>query len=151
MIVTKSNIQEAIQAIERSLESENAVNVDINGLSVGKWGMARLWRSWVAKASEFMAKRGATVNVGLNGKAIQERPFNAADGHELFTLYCLGCDVDGMRLSWAKKAHDGMKVATRGQRFDALRKLEIWCVEKGIVLFKPADSEYCELEREQNN
>ena len=45
--------------------------------------------------------------------------------------------------------HDGMRPATRGERFDALRRHEAWATERGIRLFNPRDSEYRELMKEQ--
>ena len=85
---------------------------------VGKWGMARLWRSWVASCSKFMNDNGATMPLfyDKDGNAHGSRPFNANDGHELFTIKMLGQDEHGNRLSWAKQDHDGMKAANEGQR-----------------------------------
>ena len=147
--LTKHNLQQLMDFAQLQLESTDVVKVEFSSASTGKWSLAKLWRVWVGKAADYMASKGQTISVYANGKVIQERKFNAHDAHELFTMYCLGCDKDGVRLSWAKKPHDGMQVATQGQRFDALRKLEIWCVEKGIQLLKPRDSEYCTLEKQQ--
>ena len=88
--------------------------------------------------------------IGSNGKNYGERQFSPDDAHELFTHQWLGCDADGMRLSWSKKGRDGMRPADKGQRFLAMLRHEEWALERGIMLFKPRDSELAELEREQN-
>lgn len=145
--VNKSNINEVFNSISKELDSEPNIIIETKSHKTGKWGMAKLWRSWVAKASEYMANNGAVMPIFLdkNGRYKKTRPFNASDGHELFTMNLLGCDKDGVRLSWAKSSHDGMRAATQGERFHALRMLEEWCTNRGIILFKPRDSEYSKL------
>jgi len=113
--------------------------------------MARLWRSWMESTARFMAANGVTMPlmIGRNGEPFGTRPFSAQDAHELFTYQHLGCDGSGMRLSWSKAGHDGMRPANKGERFDALRRHEAWASERGIRLFSPRDSEYMDLIREQ--
>ena len=60
-----------------------------------------------------------------------------------------GVDADGTRLSWSKKGRDGMRAATKGERFNALRQHEDWATEKGLQLFNPRGSEYDQLTKEQ--
>jgi len=148
--VNKANLNDVFNSISKELDTVPNILLKTESHKTGKWGMSRLWRSWVAKASEYMARNGAVMPIFLdkNGNYGKTRPFNFSDGHELFTMNCLGCDKDGVRLSWAKSAHDGMRLATQGERFHALRMLEQWCTERGIILLKPRDSEYCKLEEE---
>ena len=108
--------------------------------------MARLWRGWMATTAKFMAKNGVTMPLMINadGVTYASRPFNADDAHELFTRQHLGVDEKGVRLSWAKSGEQ--RKATKGERFDALRKHEMWASDRGITLFKPRDdSEYQQL------
>ena len=119
---------------------------------VGKWGMAKLWLSCVASCSKFMADNGATMPLVMkNGAPTGTRPFNADDGHYLFTVKCMGQDEHGNRLSWARKDHGGMKAANQGQRLHAMRQLHEWATERGIQLYNPRDSQYQELLSRENN
>lgn len=88
--------------------------------------------------------------VRASGELYGQRPFNADDAHELFTMQLLGCDADGTRLSWAKSPHDGMRVATKGERIHAMQRMEAWATERGIVLLNPRDSEYRQLIEQQD-
>jgi hypothetical protein len=150
--LTKQGLPQFMDAIQDELESEPVLIVTTQSAKTGKWGLARLWRMWMSTTGKWMAANGAVMplffNDGVPSK--QTRPYNENDAHEAFTRYCLGCDANGNRLSWAKKDHDGMRAANQGERFDALRKFEQWAIEKGIVLFKPRGSEYDKLEKEQN-
>jgi hypothetical protein len=121
-------------------------------VETGKWGMARIWRSWMSSTADYMAARGAVMPLCTkpDGSWYGERPFNKEDAHELFTYQLLGADKDGNRLSWSREGREGMRPATKGERFLAMVKHEQWALERGIRLFKPAESEYAQLEREQD-
>ena len=127
-----------------------ALKIEILEDSTGKWGMAKLWRSWMKVTADFMAAQGSVMPlmVGKDGKWFGSRPFNSDDAHELFTSQWLGVDKEGARLSWAKRPHDGMRPADKGERFLAMQKHQSWCVEKGINLPVPKNSEYYEMENE---
>jgi len=149
---SKNNIHECFELIQIELESNPLLILSVQSGNTGKWGMARLWRAWMATTAKFMAGNGCTMPLMLkaDGSTYGNRPFNKDDAHELFTCQYLGVDSDGARLGWARKSHDGMRPATKGERFNAMFKHEMWATEKGIMLFKPRDSEYSQLEREQN-
>jgi len=144
------NLQSLINALQDELQSTPLLLVTTSDPSTGKWGMAKLWRAWMATTGEWMAQQGATMPLCLNsdGSHYGSRPFNADDAHELFTARWLGVDADGIRLSWSKQGHDDMRPATRGERFHALQLHEQWASDKGIILLKPRDSEYMQIERE---
>jgi hypothetical protein len=109
--------------------------------SIGKWGMSRLWRSWMTSTANFMAANGSIMPLmtKANGDWYGKRPFNEKDAHELFTSVHLGNNKEGKRLSWAKS---GDNVADKGQRFMACLKHEQWMVDKGIKFLIPRDSEF---------
>lgn len=117
----------------------------------GKWGMARLWRSWMDITAEHMAANGAVMPLMIDkhGNPYGTRKFNAQDAHELFTSQWLGLNEKGERLSWKKS--EGDNVADKGQRYIAMMKHQNWCIEKGINLPVPRNSEYRDLENEQNS
>lgn len=150
--VTKHNLNDLFNSIQDELKESPVLVVSVNSAHTGKWGMTRLWRSWMAPTAKFMADNGVKqpLMIKSDGSWYGERPFDENDAHELFTRQWLGVDKDSIRLSWSRKAHSGMRVATKGERFNALRKHEEWALSKGIILFKPRGSEYERLEQEQN-
>ncbi|MEE9532698.1 MAG: hypothetical protein V3W52_17100 [Syntrophobacteria bacterium] len=153
LLLTASNLEDFFNEIQLELAAKKVLHVTTSDGKTGNWGMARLWRSWMSTTGKFMAEKGkCTMPLMLrgNGEHFGERPFNENDAHELFTSRWLGLDIDGKRLSWAKKGHSGMRPATKGERFNAMLKHEQWASERGITLFKPRESEYAELEREQD-
>lgn len=150
--LTRHNLKEFFELAQDELDKNPVIIVTTQTAGTGKWGMARFWRSWMTATAKYMAGNGVTMPlmIGAKGEYYGKRPFNGGDAHELFTCQHLGVDAKGIRLSWAKKDHDGMRAATKGERFNALFKHEAWATERGIILFKPRGSEYEKLEQEQN-
>lgn len=150
--LTKETLHVFFDEIQTELDVKPFLLVSTKTANTGKWGMAKLWRAWMDKTGEWMASNGATMPLFINSKGehIGTRPFDKNDAHEMFTHYWLGVGEDGLRLSWSKKGRDGMRAATKGERYIAMMKHEHWCIEKGLTLFKPRDSEYSILEQEQN-
>ena len=148
--LTTGNMPDLITQIQNELEKESPLKVSVGTAHTGKWGMARLWRAWMATTADFMSKNGVTMPLMVNKKGLIHgtRPFNADDAHELFTQQWLGCDKNGLRLSWSKSGNGEMTAADRGERFDALRKHEAWAIDKGVLLFKPREGEYYKIEKE---
>lgn len=149
--VSKHNIQEFISLVESELEGDVLLIADTQPVGIGKWGMARLWRAWMATTAKYMAENGSVMPLMIkaDNSWYGTRPFDCNDAHELFTRQWLGVDNNGYRLSWAKSGEQ--RVATKGERFDAMRKHQNWCMEKGINLLVPRDSEYTKLQQQQNN
>ena len=124
------------------LEAKNPV--------IGKWSMAKLWRSWMDSTANFMADAGVFIDVkNKSGKVIFRRRFDKNDAHELFTTKHLS-DENGKRLSWSKKGRDGMRAANRGERCFAMDQHQQWMIERGIKHLNPKDSEYMRAMQEQN-
>ena len=111
---------------------------------IGKWGMSRMWRSWMSASANHMAANGALMPLMIkaNGEWYGKRKFNSQDAHELFTSKWLGVDEKGARLSWAKQPEDGEVIADKGERFIACLKHEEWMTDKGIKFLIPRDSEF---------
>ena len=149
-VVTAHNLMKFMDELQTELESEPVLLVTTKTGKIGKWGMARVWRAWMSDTAKWMAKNGATMPlyVKSDGSVYGNRPFNKDDAHELFTSQWLGVDKNGDRLSWAKRAHDGMRVATKGERFLAMQRHEQYATERGILLFNPRDSEYQQIKGE---
>lgn len=147
--VNNQTVQDYFEELIKEIDEHGTVMCSSQPASVGKWGMVRLWRMWMATTAEFMAKNGVTMPLMVNadGVTYSSRPFNAEDAHELFTRQHLGVDENGIRLSWAKSGEQ--RKATKGERFNALRLHEEWASIKGITLFKPRSGEYQKLIDEQ--
>ena len=152
-ILTKSNINEFFNDIQQELEKDPAIVISSQSANTGKWGMARLWRSWMGTTAKFMSSNGVTMPlmIKVDGNQFGKRPFNEVDAHELFTSIHLGTCENGIRLSWRKSGEGNGRPATKGERWDALRRHENWCVEKGIILLKPRNSEYEQLTQQQES
>lgn len=148
--VSKYNIDAFFEELVKELDNDSLLMCSSQPAGTGKWGMARLWRAWMATTAKYMAGNGVKMPLMIkpDGSWYGSRPFNSNDAHELFTTHHLGVDESGARLSWAKSGDQ--RKATKGERFNALRKHENWCVEKGITLFKPKGSEYDQLQDKQN-
>lgn len=146
--LSNHNVEQLFNELQEELKESPVLILSIQKPGIGKWGMARLWRAWMETSASFMASNGVTMPLMINANGIihRTRPFNAADAHELFTSQWLGVDEDGTRLSWSKKGRDGMRAATKGERYHAMVKHDNWCIERGIKLFKPMDSEYAQME-----
>jgi len=149
--VTKHNLSDYFSALQDELELTPVIVITTQSGDTGKWTMAKLWRVWMDSTAKWMVGRGAMMPlvIDADGNHYGNRPFNKDDAHELFTCQHLGVDRDGVRLCWARKAHDGMRPATKGERYNALFKHEIWAGERGIILFKPRGSDYDKAEKEQ--
>lgn len=148
--VSNHNLQLFMEEIQKELSEDKLLIVNSQPAGTGKWGLARLWRMWMDSTAKFMAGNRARMPLFIkeDGSWYGSRPFDVNDAHELFTRQWLGVDEAGTRLSWAKSGDQ--RKATKGERFNALRKHEQWAIEKGIILFKPRGSEYEKLEQEQN-
>lgn len=142
--LTAANLNEVFGELADTISQEGSILVKVESLKVGKWGMARLWRAWMKTTAEWMASRGAKMPLSFRGDGswCGERPFNQYDAHELFTAKWLCLNGSGERLSWSKNGRDGMRAATKGERFFAMQRHEEWSTNKGIMLFIPRDSEY---------
>lgn len=149
--LNKHNKEEFYSHIDIELKENGALIVSTQKPGVGKWGMARLWRAWMKTTAEYMSSNGVTMPLMFdkNGKPWGKREFNATDAHELFTRQHGGVDAYGLRLSWSKDTGEEIRKATKGERFNMLRKHEIWCSDKGISLYTPRDSEYNKLINEE--
>jgi hypothetical protein len=150
--VSQGNLEEVMFELEKEITKYNVIVLDSNPLSTGKWTMTRLWRSWMSTIAEFMTNNGATMPLMIkkDGSHYGKRPFNKNDAHDLFVSQYLGVDNNGLRLSFAKTSHDGMRAATKGERFNAMLKVEIWAIEKGIKLMQPRTGEFFQ-EKEKGN
>lgn len=105
------------------------------------------------ETATWMAWQGAKMPLCYDreGNPWGERPFNEYDAHELFTHKWLGSDESGVRFSWRMRGEDksGGTPAPKSKRLYAMEKHDQWCASRGIILTIPDNSEYRQLQREQ--
>lgn len=148
--VDYGNLDESLKEIKKEVIKHKLLIVNLQPAKIGKWGLARLWRSWMGSTADFMAKRGVNMLiVNSDDICISERPFDQNDAHELFTVKYLS-DNNGQRLSWSRKGRDDMRAATRGERVFAMQQHQAWMVDKGIKHMNPKDSDYMRAIQEQD-
>lgn len=127
----------------------------------GTMPMRALWAMWMVDIAKYQARRGATMPIlapktnsdgSVGWKTIGSRPFDEKDAHEAYTKLCLGCDENGVRLSWAVNSdvYEGRKVASISQKLHAMQKFHQFCVENAIPIRIPERSEYQELQSKQD-
>lgn len=151
--VSNHNLQAFMEEIQAEISEHKLLIVSAQPAGTGKWGMARLWRMWMVPTAKYMNDIGVFMYLAIdkNGKPFGRRKFTPEDAHEMYTRCHLGVDANDNRLSWAKSSKDKDKrIATKGERFNALRKHELWALERAIILFKPRGSEYDQLTQEQD-
>ena len=148
--LTSNNLDDLFNQLQDELSKKPLLIISVQDSGKPNWGMSRLWRAWIKTVADFMASNGVTMPlmIDVSGMSHGKRPFNEVDAHDLFSSHFLPSDADGTRISWSKNGRDGMRPATKGERFMALTRLEQWATEKGIKLFNPRDSEYENLKKE---
>ena len=88
LMVTRGNLDEAMALIQDEIERNHVALVSVSSGTTGKWGMSRLWRSWMNSVAKWMASQGVTMPLAVkaSGELYGARPFNADDAHELFSM-----------------------------------------------------------------
>lgn len=130
------------------------LRVQITQKNNGTIPMLKLWRMWMSEIARYKADRGATMPLYFDseGNAVGQRKFNANDAHEAYTHLCLGSDENGVRYSWAVNSdeYEGRKVASIGQKLHAMQKFHQHCIEHGVPITIPDNSEYKQLQDKQD-
>ena len=121
--------------------------------NAGGMGMKNLWWSWMEATATHMAEADPPVMMGVvkpDGTTSCRRKINKDDCHEIFTSKHMGTDENGKRLSWKLKSPaEDERIATKEQRLYAMEQHQVWCTERGIKLLNPEDSEFRQLQMEQ--
>lgn len=113
--------------------------------------MLRTWMKWMAETAQAMSARGCKMPLYIDssGKHHGERAFCQDDAHALFTSTYLGVDESGKRKSWSLSSADDEVQASMGDRLHAMDTHVQWCLERGIKLTIPRNSEYQSYRQEQ--
>ena len=136
------------------IEKGKKARVTVTAANTGTISMLRQWRAWMNQIAIYLNERGRYMPLYINerGEPKGKRPMNGEDCHQVYTHLALGCDDDGVRLSWAmsESGSNGKRVATTGQRLRAMDKIWHWAMDEGIPLSNPQNSEYRKLTDETN-
>jgi hypothetical protein len=156
MIVTNSPdslLKAQKELVDMVCENEGGVKMTITRAGKRSLSMLKLWRLWMIPMCEYMNNNGNRMPLYFkaDGTPVGSRAMTVDDCHHAFSALCLGCDENGVRLSWAfsEDGADGKRRATTGERLRAMDKLWLVAFEKGIPLQDPSDSEYRKLKDEQ--
>ena len=144
-----------------SVERPRPLRIKITTKNNGTVPMLNLWKMWMVDIAKWQAERGAKIPIqapetqqdgSLGWKVIGYRPYDEKDAHEAYTSLLLGCDENGVRYSWAvyTDTYEGRKVASMGQKLHAMQKFHQFCIEHGIPIRIPRESEYQELQDRQD-
>ena len=157
--VSNSNAEQMgaaiIDEIQAIIDNDREANVTITTKNNGTLPMLKLWRAWMGQIADFMNKRGRRMPLYMdeNGNPKGERLMTGDDCHHAYTHLAMGCDENGVRLSWAMSdgGSSGGRLATTGERLRAMDVIWQWAMGEGIPLVNPENSEYRKLQEEQNS
>jgi len=82
--VNNETIQAVFEELVREIDEHGTVMLNSQPATVGKWGMAKLWRMWMLTTAEFMARNGVTMPLMVNAEGVVygTRPFSSDDAHD---------------------------------------------------------------------
>ena len=157
--VSNSNAEQMgaaiIDEIQAIIDNDREANVTITTKSNGTLPMLKLWRMWMSQIADFMNKRGRRMPLYMDedGNPKGERLMTGDDCHHAYTHLAMGCDEEGVRLSWAMSdsGSSGGRLATTGERLRAMDVIWQWAMGEGIPLVNPENSEYRKLQDKQND
>jgi hypothetical protein len=133
------------------LQLNDEVEVSVADGNPGSWPMLKTWRKWMDETAREMSRRGCTMPLYTDSKGVSHgtRPFKADDAHDLFTSTYLGTDEQGRRKTWSLTDKRDEVQASKGDRLWAMDMHVQWCLERGIKLTIPSNSEYRKLHQQQ--
>lgn len=144
-----------IDGIQAIIDGGGTARVVFTKKNNGTLPMLKLWRMWMGQIADFMNKRGRRMPLYMDedGNPKGERLMTGDDCHHAYTHLAMGCDENGVRLSWAMSdgGSSGGRLATTGERLRAMDVIWQWAMGEGIPLVNPENSEYRKLQEEQNS
>ncbi|MGJ0580742.1 hypothetical protein ACR71G_22555 [Xenorhabdus bovienii] len=104
--------------------------------------MNRTWRMWMNTTGDWLRARGVVIDIKNGaGEVVLSKPITDEETHEYFVGHWLGRDENGER--------EKTRNMDKGNMLELMEKHEQWCIEKGIPIIIPSDSEYMKLKRRQ--
>ena len=104
--------------------------------------MNKTWRMWMETTGEWLRARGVVIDIKNGvGEIVLSKPITNEETHEYFVGHWLGRNENGEREETSKM--DKARMLYR------MEKHEQWCIEKGIPIIIPRNSEYMSLKRKQ--
>ena len=59
--LTRGNLEQVFYSLSAELDNNQVLLVKTQSGNTGRWGMARLWRSWMEATAKFMAAKRRVV------------------------------------------------------------------------------------------
>lgn len=104
--------------------------------------MNKTWRMWMETTGEWLRARGVVIDIKNGvGEIVLSKPITNEETHEYFVGYWLGRNENGEREKTSKM--------DKARMLYMMEKHEQWCIEKGIPIIIPSNSEYMSLKRNQ--
>lgn len=144
-------ITEAGQKYFELLQLGDEFEASVADGNPGSWPMLKTWRKWMDETAREMSRRGCTMPTYIDPEGVSHgtRAFKADDAHDLFTSMYLGTDNEGRRKTWSLTDKDGEIQASKGDRLWAMQMHVDYCMERGIKLTIPSNSEFRKLQEAQ--
>ncbi|MEQ4652318.1 hypothetical protein AB7092_05830 [Providencia rettgeri] len=104
--------------------------------------MNKTWRMWIETTGDWLRARGVVIDIKNGaGEVVLSKPITNEETHEYFVGHWLGRDENGEREKTRKM--------DKARMLYMMEKHEEWCIEKGIPIIIPNDSEYMKLKEQQ--
>lgn len=104
--------------------------------------MNKTWRMWIETTGDWLRARGVVIDIkNGHGEVVLSKPITNEETHEYFVGHWLGRDENGEREKTRKM--------DKARMLYMMEKHEAWCIEKGIPIIIPSDSEYMKLKEQQ--
>lgn len=104
--------------------------------------MNKTWRMWMETTGEWLRARGVVIDIKNGvGEIVLSKPITNEETHEYFVGHWLGRNENGEREKNSKM--------DKARMLYMMEKHEQWCIEKGIPIIIPSNSEYMSLKRNQ--
>lgn len=104
--------------------------------------MNKTWRMWMETTGEWLRARGVVIDIKNGvGEIVLSKLITNEETHEYFVGHWLGRNENGEREKTSKMDKERMLYM--------MEKHEQWCIEKGIPIIIPRNSEYMSLKRKQ--
>ncbi|WP_311747549.1 hypothetical protein [Proteus columbae] len=104
--------------------------------------MNKTWRMWMETTGEWLRARGVVIDIKNGvGEIVLSKPITNEETHEYFVGHWLGRDENGEREKTSKM--------DKARMLYMMEEHEQWCIEKGIPIIIPSNSEYMSLKRNQ--
>lgn len=139
----KSNLGTFIQKLTELLFSGKRYRIKISEWrEIRTIPMNATWRMWMHTTGEWLRARGVVVDIRSgSGDVALSRPITDDETHDYFVGHWLGRDENGER--------EKTRRMDKGRMLHLMELHEAWCIEKGIPITIPSQSEFMAMKAKQ--